>query len=144
MYFFGFIRAGELVIPSDSGFDPSYHLPAGNVLVDCQTSSSYIVNMKASETDSFRQGIQIHLGRTYSKLCPVAVILTYTVKGGTNDGPFFRFEDGRHVKRDRFVTTVNTALVTLGINPSHYAGHSFRITKAANCGLLNYLIKILG
>ena len=65
-------------------------------------------------------------------------------KRGENDGPFFRFEDGRHVKRDRFVTTVNTALVTLGINPLHYAGHSFRITTAANYGLLDYPIKTLG
>ena len=57
---------------------------------------------------------------------------------------FFKFEEGRHVERDRCVTTVNTALVMLGINPSHYAGHSFRITTAANCGLLDHLIKTLG
>ena len=148
MCFFGFMRAGELVVPSDSGFDPSCHLAAGDVLVDSRTSPSYlVVNVKASKTDPFRQGVRIHLGRTYSELCPVTAILTYMVRRGTSDGPFFRFEDGRHLTRDRFVTAVRTALAASGINPSHYAGHSFRIgaaTTAANCGLQDSLIKTLG
>ena len=148
MCFFGFMRAGELVVPSDSGFDQSCHLAAGDVLVDSRTSPSYlVVNMKASKTDPFRQGVRIHLGRTYSELCPVTAILTYMVRRGTSDGPFFRFEDGRHLTRDRFVTAVRTALAASGINPPHYAGHSFRIgaaTTAANCGLQDSLIKTLG
>ena len=124
MCFFGFMRAGELVVPSDSGFDPSCHLVAGNVLVNSQSSPSYlVVNIKASKTDPFRQGVQIHLGRTNSKLCSVVAILSYMVKRGTSDGPFFRFEDDKYLTRDRFVTTVCTALVTSGVNPAHYAGH---------------------
>ena len=52
MCFFGFMRAGELVVPSDSGFDPSCHLAAGDVLVDSRTSPSYlVVNVKTSKTD---------------------------------------------------------------------------------------------
>ena len=98
------------------------------------------------KTDPFRQGVQIHLGRTYSKLCPIAAIHIYGKKG-TSDGHSFRFEDGRHLTRDRFVIAVHTALVILGINPSHYAGHSFRIgaaTTVANSGLQDSLIKTLG
>ena len=83
MCFFGFMRAGKLVVPSDSGFNPLCHLAAGNVLVDSRSSPSYlVVNVKASKTDPFRQGAQIHLGRTYSELCPVAAILLYMVKRG--------------------------------------------------------------
>ena len=76
----------------------------------------------------------------------MTAILTYMVRRGTSDGPFFRFEDGRHLFRDKFVTAVRTALAASGINPSHYAGHSFRIgaaTTAANCGLQDSLIKTL-
>ena len=75
------MRVGELVVPSDSGFDSSCHLAVGDVLVDNQTSPSYlVVNVKAFKTDPFRQGIQIHLGRAYNKLYPVVAILTYMVK----------------------------------------------------------------
>ena len=69
------------------------------------------------------------------------------VKRGTSDGPFFRFEVGRHLSRDRFVTAVHTALVASDANLLRYVGHSFRIgaaTTAANCSLHDSLIKILG
>ena len=42
---------------------------------------------------------------------------------------------------------VRSALEASGINPSNYAGHSFRIgaaTMAASCGLQDSLIKTLG
>ena len=83
------MRVSELVVPSDSGVDSLCHLAVGDILVDNQTSPSYLVlNVKASKTDLFRQGIQIHLGRTYNKFCPVVAVLTYMVKRGTSDGPF--------------------------------------------------------
>ena len=148
MCFFGFVRAGELVVLSDSDFDPLSHLAAGDVLVNNQSFPSYlVVNVKASKTVPFRLGVQIHLGRTYSELCPVAAILSYIVKRGTSDGPFFRFEDSRYLTRGRFVTAIRSALVAVGVNLSHYAGHSFRIgaaTTAASCSLQDSLIKTLG
>ena len=61
MCFFDFIRAGELVVPSDIGFGPSYHLTFGNVLIDSQTSPSYlVVKLMALTTNPFRQGVQIY------------------------------------------------------------------------------------
>ena len=58
MCFFGFMRAGELVVPSDSSFDPSCHLAFGDVLVDSRDSPSYLaVRIKASKTDPFRRGV---------------------------------------------------------------------------------------
>ena len=148
MCFFGFMRAGELVVPSDIGFDPSYHLAFGDVLVDSRTAPSYlVVKLKVSKTDPFRQGVHIYLGRTDGELCPVGAILSYMVKRGTEDGSLFSFGDGRLLTRDRFVAAVREALVASGVNPSHYAGHSFRIgaaTTAAGCGLQDSLIKTLG
>ena len=32
--FFGFLRPGEVVVPNDTGFDPSVHLAYGDVRVD--------------------------------------------------------------------------------------------------------------
>ena len=147
MCFFGFMRAGELVVPSDSSFNPSCHLAFGDVLVDSRDSPNYLaVRIKASKTDPFRRGVQLYLGRTSNELCPVAAILTYMVNRGAGDGPFFRFADGRFLTRDRFVTAVRSGLMAAGVNPSLYAGHSFRVgaaTTTANCGLQDSLIKTL-
>ena len=148
MCFFGFMRTGEIVVPSDSGFDHSVHMAFGDVRVDSRLTPIYlVVNLKASKTDPFRQGVQIYLGRTNAKLCPVSAILNCMVKRGAAGGAFFSFGDGKLLTRDRFVKAVRSALEASRINPSNYAGHSFRIgaaTTAASCGLQDSLIKTLG
>ena len=69
------------------------------------------------------------------------------IQRGTGEGPFFTFEDGRWLTRERFVSEVRKALTELGYNCSLYAGHSFRIgaaTTAAQRGVQDSLIKTLG
>ena len=146
--FFGFLRAGEVVVPSDSSFDPSIHLTAADVSVDSHTSPSYLaIRIKASKTDPFRQGVTIYVGRTNSRICPVAAVLSYLVKRGPTPGPLFMFDDGRYLTRDRFVRAVREALTATGVDALKYAGHSFRIgaaTTAANCGVQDSLIRTMG
>lgn len=106
-----------------------------------------MVNLKASKTDPFRQRVQIYLGRTDSKFCPVSAILKYMVKWEAVGGAFFSFSDGKLLTRDLFVKAVCLALEASRINPLNYAGHSFQIgvaTMAASCGLQASLIKTLG
>ena len=87
--FFSFMRAGELVAPSDSSFDPSYHLAFADVLLNSQDSPSYIVvRINASKMDPFRWGAQLYLGRTGNKLCLVAAIFTYMVNRGVGMAHF--------------------------------------------------------
>ena len=146
--FFGFLRMGEVVIPSDSSFDPSVHPTAADVNVDSHASPSYLaIRIKASKTDPFRQGVTIYLGRTNYKLCPVASVLSYLVKRGRTPGPLFIFDDGRYLTRDRFVKAVREALDAAGVDASKYAGHSFRIgaaTTAACNGIQDSLIRTMG
>ena len=148
MCFFGFLRVGEVVIPSDSSFDPSVHLAQGDVRVDSVTRPQYLeVTIKASKTDPFRRGVSIYLGATSATLCPVAAILDYMVRRGQSPGPFFSFANGNSLTRDRFVSAVRSALQQAGVDPSRYAGHSFRIgaaTTAAQRGIPDSLIKTLG
>ncbi len=148
MCFFGFLRSGEVVVPSDSGFDATVHLAYGDVKLDNVASPRYlVVQIKASKTDPFRKGVSIYLGRTDADLCPVAAVLSYMVQRGSSQGPFFRFSDGRSLTRDRFVAAVRSTLQAAGIPSAHYAGHSFRIgaaTTAALCGVQDSLIKTLG
>ena len=148
MCFFGFLRSGEIVVPSAREFDPEVHLAQGDVLVSDPANPSYIeVRIKASKTDPFRLGVSVYLGRTGSLLCPVAAILSYMVTRGPESGAFFRFEDGKPLTRQRFVKEVRTALAASGIDASLYSGHSFRIgaaTTAAQRGVSDAVIKMLG
>ena len=76
----------------------------------------------------------------YSELCPVAGILVK--RGQVMVHSLDLRTIARYLTRDRFVTAVRTVLVTSSVNPSHYAGHSFRIgavTTAVNCGLQDSL-----
>ena len=146
--FFGFLRVGEIVVPSDSGFDPSWHLGVADVSVDNHACPTYVaVRIKTSKTDPFRQGVTVYLGRTEGVVCPVAAMLSYIVRRGASQGPLFVFEDGKCLTRDRFVGAMRGALLAAGIDASKYAGHSFRIgaaTTAARKGVQDSLIKTMG
>ena len=57
MCFFGFLRSGEVVVPSDRAFDPAVHLAYADVRIDSQVSPRMLeVRLKASKTDPFREG----------------------------------------------------------------------------------------
>jgi hypothetical protein len=73
-------------------------------------------------------------------------MLGYSVRG-EKPGPLFIFEDGRLLTRDRFVAALRSALEICSIDPSAYAGHSFRVgaaTTAVMRRLQDSLIKKLG
>ena len=80
MCFFGFLRCGEVVVPSDLSFDATSHLAAGDVRVDDTSNPQYLQgHIKESKTDPFCQGVFVYLGRTYVDVCPVAAVLVYMV-----------------------------------------------------------------
>ena len=79
VFFRFFLRCGEVVVPSDFTFDEASHLAAGDVRVDNTSDPHYLqVNIKASKTDPFHQGVFEYLGRTNVDVCPVAAVLAYT------------------------------------------------------------------
>ena len=62
--FFGFLRSGEVVVPSDSSYDPGQHLTFEDIAMDNQANPSYLrVSLKQSKTDPFRNGVKIIIGR---------------------------------------------------------------------------------
>ena len=146
--FFGFLRSGEIVSPSETAYDPLSHLCFRDVRVDSHSSPSHLqITIKASKTDPFRQGVTLFIGVSGGKLCPVAAVLNYLVARGSSPGPLFTWENGRYLTRERFVARVRLALLAAGYTAKNYAGHSFRIgaaTTAARCGIQDSLIKTLG
>lgn len=146
--FFGFMRAGELTVPSDSTFDESSHLAFQDIAVDSYSNPQMLkVRLKASKTDPFRVGVDVFVGRTGSLLCPVAAVLAYMKVRGAGVGPFFTFANGKPLTRTRFVLEVRAALREANVDCSRYSGHSFRIgaaTTAARKGISDTTIKMLG
>lgn len=137
--YFGFLRAGEITVPAESAYDSGQHLNVSDVMVNSISDPTLIkIKIKASKTDPFRQGLDIFVGKTDNKLCPVAALLAYLAKRGRQKGMLCRFENGRLLTRDRFVTSVREALKAAGVDCRSYSGHSFRIgaaTAASKRGL---------
>ena len=150
MCFFGFLRTGEVVVPSESLYDAETHLSVGDVRLDSQDKPTcLLVQIKASKTDVFRKGNTVYLGITGTELCPVVAIVNYMIlpRGQARTTAFFGFSDGRPLTRDLFVRELRTALTAVGIEAEKFAGHSFRIgaaTTAATCGMPDSLIQTLG
>ena len=146
--FFGFLRAGEITVPSDTAYDEGVHLNFSDVSVDSYTNPQVIkVRIKASKTDPFRLGVDVFLGRTQKSLCPVTTVLCYLQQRGPEAGPLFKFSDGKPLTRPRFVVRIREALSQAGVQFKHYSGHSFRIgaaTTAVRQGVAETTIKMLG
>ena len=146
--FFGFLRSGEICVPSEQEYDAGAHLSFSDVAIDNFSSPSTMqVRIKASKTDPFRIGVDIYLGRASSGLCPISAMLQYLSVRGGESGPLFRSDDGKPLTRPRFVEELRGVLQAANVPSSHYSGHSFRIgaaTTAAECGIPDSTIQLLG
>ena len=105
--FFGFLRSGEVTVPSMKDYDPEAHLSEGDVALDKLLNPSVArVHIKASKTDPFRKGVLVFLGSSGNDLCPVAAISAYLAVRGRDPGPFFRFLSGAPLSRELLVKYV--------------------------------------
>ena len=146
--FFGFLRSGEITIPSQSAYDPTAHLSFADIAVDDPANPSIIqLTIKQSKTDPFRQGVNIYLGSTGTTLCPVAALLKFLLIRGSHPGVLFHYRDQSPLTKNKFTSSFRDILTRSGIDSSQYSGHSFRIgaasTAAAN-GVEDSVIKTLG
>ena len=145
--FFGFLRSGEVTVPSLRDYDSTAPLSHGDVMFDSQcTPTMAQINIKASKTDHFRKRVTICLGHTNNDLCPVAALAAYNTIS-CEDGPFFYLENRVPLTREQFVKMTKAKLAAAGIDPTSYSGHSFRIgaaTTASAYGVEDSLIQTLG
>ena len=102
--YYGFLRSGEITVPSESAYDKAVHLNGEDLAVDSVANPSIIkVTIKASKMDQFRKGVDIYVGRANNELCPVAAILAYVASRGDDRCFLFKFEDGRLLTKDHFI-----------------------------------------
>ena len=83
--FSGFLRCGEFTVPSQTDYDKGAHLSVEDIALDSRSSPTVvIVTIKQSKTDPFHQGVDLHLGKTGSEVCPVSAILPFLAIRGPN------------------------------------------------------------
>ena len=149
--FFGFLRISEFTY--ENGQSQQLHSTTLNdndiiFYPSLATATSVIINIKTSKTDPFRKGMQLILGATDAEICPVKALQIYfKIKNSPINSPLFSYQNGKPLSRKCFTEDVRNLLSIGGLDPTHYAGHSFRIGAATTAGaakLPAWLIKTLG
>ncbi len=150
--FFALLRSGEFTFASYAAFDPSWQLSRGALAfhpAGDPAPSLVELTIPSSKTDPFRTGVTLTIGLASDPACCAVRLLhrlcrTYPL---ASSAPLFSLPSGRPFSRTHLVDAIRLLLPRLGLQPEHYAGHSFRIggaTAAANMGYSDYEIKVLG
>ena len=146
--FFGLLRVSEFTVPSPHQYDADIHLSLADITLDNRQAPEIVrLHIKQSKTDTFRNGADVYLGRTYHNVCPVEAILPYLVIRGKQPGPLFVLADKTMLTRAIFASALKSILSELDLNAHLYNTHSFRIgaaTAANNAGVSELHIKALG
>ena len=87
---FAFLRARETTTMTRTSYDLKEHLCYRDVAFD-NPSTTYIteITLKQSKTDPFQKGVKLAVGRTATKLSPVAAMVGFMAVRGFSAGPLF-------------------------------------------------------
>ena len=135
MAYFGFLRCGEFTILHS--FDPECNVCMEDVHFH---KDRVTLHLKASKTDPFREGVDIHLFSSGASVCPVISLDRYvefrnkTFERNNDKEPFFVMEIGRALTKDYFIYSLKRILTSLGYNSDMHNGHSFRIGASTTAG----------
>ena len=147
-FFVFFFHMGELTTPDDTNYCTQKHLSLGDIAIDSHCNPTVLrIFLKTSKADSELKGVHIFVRKTGDDLCSVAAVTPFLAILGNSPGPLFQFKDRTPLTKQRFIFHIRSALQSAGIDPTQYAGHSFRIgaaTTAAQRGIQDSTIKILG
>ena len=148
--FFAMLRRSN-VLTTRKSFNPAKHLKRGDITFH---SWGAVLKLAWSKTIQFRQRtLRIPLPRIPNHpLCPVQAIFRafQLTPNAPSDGPAFiipcqdRFQP---LTPTRFVDKIQDIIKVLGLDPSKFAGHSFRrggATWAYSVGVPMDIIRIIG
>ena len=128
--YFGFLRASEFTVPNLASFSPSLHLAIQDIAVDSLSAPACMhLKIKGSETDPFRKGAYIHIGRGQPPLCAVHSAISYLASRGDRSGPLFLFQNGQPLSRALLTDWLRQILAAANV-PGNFSSHSFRIGAA--------------
>lgn len=144
--FFGFLQIGELTC--NLTFDPKYNLMKRDITFMPWCSPKYmLVHLKVSNTDPFRLGQTIDIGKTNLSLCPISGMVAYRNSRPFPSDSLSPYKCGAFLTWEKFTRETRLLIIKKSLNSTEFAGRSFRIgaaTAAASAGLPPWLIKVLG
>ncbi|XP_020911320.1 uncharacterized protein LOC110249079 [Exaiptasia diaphana] len=108
--------------------------------------------IKRSKTDQVGKWTLLYLSHSGHRVCALCSMkknlqLQHLRTDFTTSSPLFRLTNGLPNSRQALMDFVSSLLLLIGLNPSRYSGHSFRIggaTSASLAGLTDYEIQLLG
>ena len=102
--------------------------------------------IKASKTDRFRKGADLHIGLGSPPLCAVQAMMAYRSLWGNAPGALLMLQDGCPLSRVLFTDWLRQLFSAAGTT-GNFSSHSFRIgaaTVVARNGVPDHLIQVLG
>ena len=148
----GLFRCGELIPKNPKKTHPEKLIRRGQIdFFDPPDGGPRFARvwLYRSKGDKFHEGVPVLIpGYTNRKHCPIAwleCLMRLSPKDRAH--PIFTFPDHKLVTKRVFIQWVRGRLMSLGFNPSDYAGHSMRAggaVSASRRGVPDHIIKILG
>lgn len=129
--FFGFLRIGQLTC--NLTFDPKYNLMKTDITFITRCSlKCMLVHLKVSNTDSFRLGQTIDIGKTNLSLCPISGMAAYLNSRPfpSDSGPLSPYKCGAFLSWEKFTRETRLLIIKKDLNSTEFAGRSFRIGAA--------------
>ncbi|KAF5355210.1 hypothetical protein D9757_014770 [Collybiopsis confluens] len=147
----GFLRCGEFTVGDKEIFNPAVHLTRACIqfLPSIEAPTHIRLTLPESKTNPFQKGVSIIVAAVpHSRFCAVTVLKHLFVAHPLPlDSPLFSMVDGRSMTRSFFISTLKSRLLSIGVDPAGYSGHSFRrgaATSAAAASYSDYEIQLLG
>lgn len=147
--YYGLFRAAEITVTGKK-FIPAINLQLKDVKMFHSNSQSYLtLNLKRSKTDTANRGTTIYIGCSQNHVCAVCAMKYYFQLRADCDPsqPLYIFTSGQILTRELLAKNLKSFLAKVGIDPTHYSGHSFRAggaTDAALSCLADWELKLAG
>lgn len=131
--FFGFLRVGEFSVTSQEG-EVGHVLSIRDVLV--KTGQYMEVTIRTSKTD--QRGESATLRFLYGMdpvLCPVVAMSNFLRMRPVRAGPLFIHFGGGPMTRYQFESILKKGITLMGLPPTNFSSHSFRIGAATSAAI---------
>jgi hypothetical protein len=132
--FFGFLRVGEFTTASKTGRWDNILSPQDTLINEDR--SAVEVHIRSSKTDQRGVGTTLQIGASpIPEVCPVRAISEYLRIRPAVDGPLFIHFGGNPLTRHQFSAILKKGVGAIGLPPSNFSPHSFRIGAATSAAM---------
>ena len=132
--YYGCLRVGEVAISVEDTHTAKLD---ELVYVNEQGAPHFLLKMTSFKHSNGRTPVLKLTSRPCAS-CPVHWLKQYLAYRGPDGKNLYQFRDGKLVTRDHVMTVLRKALVFLGMDPSKYGTHSFRVGQCTDLAMGGY------